>query len=368
MRIVDIIKKKRDGLKLNKEEIYYFVNAYVSVEIPSYQASALLMAIYFKGLDRDEILNLTLAIRDSGEKLDFSTVKGIRVDKHSTGGVGDKTSLIVMPIVASLGVKVAKMSGRGLGYTGGTVDKLESINGYKTQIDNGEFIKQVNDIGISIVGQSKNLAPADKMIYALRDVTATVDSIPLVASSIMGKKLVADDDVIVLDVKCGSGAFCKSKKDGLILANYMVEIGKMANKKVLAIITNMDKPLGNAIGNLLEVEEAVKVLNGNGPKDLTDLSIILASRILFLANFGSIAECEKMAINAIKDKSALNKFIELVKYQGGDESIILNNAFNKAKYNEKIYANASGYIKNVNTEEYGEACMMLGAGKHHLTA
>ena len=364
MRIVDIIKKKRDGLKLNKEEIDFFINNYVSGNILDYQASALLMAIYFKGLDSEETLNLTLAIKNSGEKLDFSSIKGIRADKHSTGGVGDKTSLIVMPIVASLGIKVAKMSGRGLGHTGGTVDKLESIEGYNTELSNKQFISQVNDIGIAIVGQSKNLAPADKMLYALRDVTATVESLPLVVSSIMGKKLVADDDIILLDVKCGSGAICKTKKDSISLATNMVEIGKMAGKKTLAIITDMDKPLGNAIGNLLEVEEAVNVLNGKGPKDLTKLSIVLASNILYLAGKGSIKDCELMVKNAIKNKTALNKFIELVKHQGGNYNMIANGSFPKAKYCENVYTTKSGYIASVNTEEYGLASVLLGAGRN----
>ncbi len=365
MRIVDIIKNKRNGIKLNKSEIDYFIKNYVNGNIPDYQASSLLMAIYFNGLDNEETANLTFAIRDSGEKLDFSKIKGVRVDKHSTGGVGDKTSLVVAPIVASLGVKVAKMSGRGLGHTGGTVDKLESITGYKTELSNEEFINQVNKIGIAIVGQSSSLAPADKKLYALRDVTATVESLPLVVSSIMGKKLAADDDVIVLDVKCGSGAICKTKKQSEKLASLMVDIGKRAGKKMLALITDMDKPLGSAIGNSLEVIEAIKTLKGEGPKDLTEISIILASNMLYLSGLGSLSECETMVKNSIKDGSAFNKLVELVKCQGGDANLILNpNTFEKAKYSFDVCAENDGYITKTNTEGYGIASLMLGAGRN----
>ncbi len=367
MRIVDIIKNKRNGLKLTKTEIDYFINNYVSGNIPDYQASSLLMAIYFNGLDSEETANLTFAIRDSGEKLDFSKINGVRVDKHSTGGVGDKTSLIVAPIVASLGVKVAKMSGRGLGYTGGTVDKLESIIGYRTELSNDEFINQVNEIGIAIVGQSANLAPADKKLYALRDVTATVESLPLVVSSIMGKKLAADDDVIVLDVKCGSGAICKTIEESEKLASLMVDIGKKAGKKMLALITDMDKPLGNAIGNSLEVIEAIKTLKGEGPQDLTEISIILASNMLYLSGVGTIKECEAMVKNSIKDGTAFNKFVELVKYQGGNVDLILNpNNFYKAKYSFEVFAEKDGYISKTDTEGYGMASLMLGAGRNSL--
>ena len=367
MRIVDIVKKKRNGDKLNKNEIDFFINGYINGEIYDYQASALLMAILLKGMNSEETTNLTFAIRDSGEKLDFSKIDGVRVDKHSTGGVGDKTSLIVAPIVASLGVKVAKMSGRGLGHTGGTVDKLESITGYKTELSNEEFIKQVNDIGISIVGQSANLAPADKKLYALRDVTGTVESLPLVVSSIMGKKLCADDDVIVLDVKCGSGAICKTVEESRELAFLMVDIGKKAGKKMLALITDMDKPLGYAIGNSLEVVEAIETLKGNGPKDLTEICVILASNMLYLAGKGTFKECETAVRKAISDGSALNKLVELVERQGGDKNLILNpNNFEKAKYKCEIYAESSGYITSIDTEGYGNASLMLGAGRNSL--
>ena len=283
MRLYDIIKKKRDGGKLSDEEIKFFINGCADGSIPDYQISALCMAIYFRGMDVDETTALTLAVRDSGDRLAFSKIKGIRADKHSTGGVGDKTSLIIAPIVASLGVKVAKMSGRGLGHTGGTVDKLESIPGFNTSLSTEEFERVVNDIGIAIVGQTASLAPADKKLYAIRDVTATVDSMPLIAASIMGKKLAADDDCIVLGVKTGSGSFMKTKEDSEKLARLMVDIGKRAGKKISALITDMDVPLGYAIGNSLEVEEAIETLKGNGPKDLTEVCYALASDMLYLA-------------------------------------------------------------------------------------
>ncbi len=364
MRMYDIIKKKRDGEKLSDEEIKWFVDGYTKGEIPDYQAAAMCMAVYFQGMDEEETTALTLAIRDSGDRLHFDNIKGVRVDKHSTGGVGDKTSLIVAPIVASLGIKVAKMSGRGLGHTGGTVDKLESITGYRTNIPTEEFEKIVNEIGIAIVGQSSELAPADKKLYALRDVTATVDSMPLIASSIMGKKLAADDDCIVLDVKTGSGSFMKTKEDSETLARLMVGIGKRAGKKMLALITNMDIPLGNAIGNSLEVKEAVATLNGKGPKDLTEVCLALASDMLYLAGKGNEKECRIMAENAIKDGSALEILKKMVKAQGGDASLIENTEnFPKAKVVKGVFAPKSGYISKVDTEGYGIASLILGAGR-----
>ncbi|MBR0443302.1 MAG: thymidine phosphorylase, partial [Clostridia bacterium] len=284
MRAYDIIKKKRDGEILSDDEIRAFIQGYVRDEIADYQAAAFCMAVYFQGMNAAETTALTLAVRDSGDRLDFSRIHGIRVDKHSTGGVGDKTSLVIAPIVASLGVKVAKMSGRGLGHTGGTVDKLEAISGFRTQLATEEFERIVNEVGIAIVGQSAELAPADKKLYALRDVTATVDSIPLIASSIMGKKLAADDDCIVLDVKTGSGAFMKTLDESRELAKLMVEIGKRAGKKMLALITNMDRPLGYAIGNTLEVIEAIETLRGGGPEDLRELCVALAANMLYLAD------------------------------------------------------------------------------------
>ena len=365
MRMYDIIKLKRDGHPLSKEQIDFFVKGYVLGDIPDYQVSALLMAIYFKGMNIEETTNLTLAIRDSGERLNFADIKGLRVDKHSTGGVGDKTSLVVAPIVASLGVKVAKMSGRGLGHTGGTIDKLEAIPGYKTDIPVEEFKNIVNKTGLSIVGQSAKLAPADKKLYALRDVTATVDSMPLIASSIMGKKLAADDDIIVLDVKTGNGSFMKTEKESEELASLMVEIGKKAGKKIMALITDMSSPLGNAIGNSLEVIEAIETLNGNGAKDFKKVCIMLASNMLYLAGKGSLKECEKLCEDAINSKKALTTFAEMVKLQGGDESFIYNpSKFEVAKYKRQVLSTKSGYITEVDTEGYGLASLMLGAGRN----
>lgn len=367
MRMYDIIKKKRDGQELSAEEIRWFVDGYSKGDIPDYQAAALCMAIYFKDMTIRETTDLTLAVRDSGEKLDFSAVNGIRVDKHSTGGVGDKTSFVVAPIVASLGIKVAKMSGRGLGHTGGTVDKLESIDGFKTTLSEEDFIKQVNEIGIAIIGQSKQLAPADKKLYALRDVTATVDSMPLIASSIMGKKLAADDDCIVLDVKTGSGSFMKSIEDSKKLASIMVDIGKRSGKKMTALITDMDRPLGNAIGNSLEVIEAIETLKGNGPKDLYDLSIALSANMIYLAGKGEYSRCEEMAKMSISDGTALAKLTEMVKAQGGNGDYIVNtDNFKKAGYTYSVLSENAGYIQSVNAEAYGLASLNLGAGRSKI--
>lgn len=365
MRMYDIIKNKRDGKTLTREEIYWFIDSYVKGEIPDYQVSALLMAIYFQGMDLEETAALTMAVRDSGDTLDFSDVNGLRVDKHSTGGVGDKTSLIVAPIVATLGVKVAKMSGRGLGHTGGTIDKLESIPGLKTDIEKDEFIKIVNEVGIAIVGQSAELAPADKLLYALRDVTATVESKPLIVSSIMGKKLAADDDCIVLDVKTGSGSFMKTLEDSKELAQMMVDIGKKAGKRMLALITDMDRPLGNNIGNSLEVIEAIDVLNGKGPQDLTEICIALAANMLYLAEKGNYEFCESEVKRVIKDGSALETLAKMVKAQGGDNSVIYNpELFKKATYSYNVVADKEGYIHSVDTEGYGTAALILGAGRN----
>lgn len=365
MRMYDIIRKKRDGGELTTEEIKFFIEGYVDGSIPDYQASALLMAIFFKGMSNRETADLTFAVRDSGQRLDFSSINGIRVDKHSTGGVGDKTSLVVAPLVASLGVKVAKMSGRGLGHTGGTIDKLEAIPGFQTDLSEEEFLKNVNEIGVCIVGQNRDLAPADKKLYALRDVTATVDSLPLIVSSIMGKKLAADDDCIVLDVKAGSGAFAKTVEDSKRLASVMVDIGKRAGKKMLALITDMDRPLGNAIGNTLEVKEAIDTLNGHGPEDFTEICMVLASNMLYLAGKGSIEECESMVKRAIEDGSALETFKKMVVAQGGDVECISNpDKFEKAPYSLDVKAERSGYIVRVDTEGYGIASLLLGAGRN----
>lgn len=364
MRMYDIIKNKRDGGKLSKEEIEFFVKGYTAGEIPDYQASALCMAIYFRGMDDEETTNLTLAIAASGDKVDLSGINGVKVDKHSTGGVGDKTSLIIAPIVASYGVKVAKMSGRGLGHTGGTIDKLEAIDGYQTSIDKKEFFRIVNEVGVSIIGQSGNLAPADKKLYALRDVTATVDSLPLIVSSIMGKKLAAGADCILLDVKTGSGGFMKTLEDSTKLAKSMVEIGHLAGKKVIALITDMDVPLGKAIGNSLEVIEAVETLKGEGPEDLTEICIDIAANMLYMAGKGTVKECEALAKKAIADGSALQTLVKMVHAQGGNEKLLLDTSlFKKAAYDYEVKAPKTGYIEHVDTESYGMASLALGAGR-----
>ena len=364
MRMYDIIKNKRDGGKLSKEEIDFFVKGYTAGEIPDYQASALCMAIYFRGMDDEETTNLTLAIAASGDKVDLSGINGVKVDKHSTGGVGDKTSLINAPIVASYGVKVAKMSGRGLGHTGGTIDKLEAIDGYQTSIDKKEFFRIVNEVGVSIIGQSGNLAPADKKLYALRDVTATVDSLPLIVSSIMGKKLAAGADCILLDVKTGSGGLMKTLEDSTKLAKSMVEIGHLAGKKVIALITDMDVPLGKAIGNSLEVIEAVETLKGEGPEDLTEICIDIAANMLYMAGKGTVKECEALAKKAIADGSALQTLVKMVHAQGGNEKLLLDTSlFKKAAYDYEVKAPKTGYIEHVDTESYGMASLALGAGR-----
>ena len=367
MRMFDIIRKKRDGLALSEQEIQWFVNNYVKGEIPDYQASALCMAIYFRGMSIEETTALTFAIRDSGDKLKFNNINGLRVDKHSTGGVGDKTSLVVTPIVATLGVKVAKMSGRGLGHTGGTVDKLEAIPGFKTDLPTEEFEEIVNRVGIAIVGQNATLAPADKLLYALRDVTATVDSLPLIVSSIMSKKLAADDDCVVLDVKTGSGSFMKTKEQSRELAEWMVAIGKAAGKRMRALITDMDRPLGYAIGNSLEVIEAIDTLKGKGPEDLTELSIALASHMLVISDRGNYEECERNVRRVIESGEALMTFANMVEAQGGNKEWILNpEPFPVATHSMEVKAETSGYITGVDTEGYGTASLLLGAGRNTM--
>jgi len=361
----DIIKKKRDGGVLSEQEIRFFVEGYTKGEIPDYQASALCMAIYYKGMDMNETSALTLAIKDSGETLDFSEIDGVRVDKHSTGGVGDKTSLVIGPVVAACGVKVAKISGRGLGHTGGTVDKLESVEGVRTDLSKQEFIDQVNRIGLALIGQSEGIAPADKKLYALRDVTATVDSRPLIVSSIMGKKLAAGDDCIVLDVKCGSGSFNKTIEDGEKLASEMVEIGKRAGKKMMAVLTDMDEPLGRAIGNSLEVIEAVDTLKGRGPEDFTELCMTLSADMLMLAGRGSYEDCLALAKEQISSGRALELLAEMIKSQGGDPEWIYNTErFPKAEHCREIKAPADGWIYRVDAERYGIASLQLGAGRN----
>ena len=365
MRAYDIIKKKRDGYTLTEAEIREFIGGYVAGEIPDYQAAALCMAIWFRGMNAAETAALTMAIRDSGDTLHFENIRGLRVDKHSTGGVGDKTSLVVAPVVASLGVKVAKMSGRGLGHTGGTVDKLEAIEGFRTDLTTAEFEAIVNRVGIAIVGQSADLAPADKLLYALRDVTATVDSLPLIASSIMGKKLAADDDCILLDVKTGSGAFMKTEADSRALAEAMVDIGKRAGKRTRALITDMDSPLGRAIGNSLEVIEAIETLNGRGPADFTELCVALATHMLVISDRGTEAECEAEVRRVMTDGTALCAFADMVEAQGGDPNWIHQpERFPVAPYNRVVLAPADGFITAVDCEGYGTAALLLGAGRN----
>ena len=364
MNVYEIIDRKKRGLELNQTEIEYLINGYVNNEIPDYQISAWLMAVYFQGMTDRELLALTNCMTKSGEIVDLSSIMGVKVDKHSTGGVGDKVTLVVAPIVAACGGKVAKMSGRGLGFTGGTIDKLEAIPGLKTALAEEEFFNMVNEIGLAVMGQSADIAPADKKLYALRDVTATVDSIPLIASSIMSKKLAAGSDKIVLDVTVGSGAFMKDKENAVQLAEKMVAIGNGAGKKTVAILTNMDVPLGKMVGNNLEVVEAIETLKGRGPEDLLAVVVEIASTMLYLAQIGTKEECMKKVKRVIADGSALEKLKLMVERQGGDGSYIENpDQFEKAIYQHEIIANNSGYIGKMNTEECGKAAVLLGAGR-----
>lgn len=364
MRMYDVIQKKRDGNELSKEEISYLIQGYVDGSIPDYQMAAFLMAVYYKGMTENETHLMTMEVARSGDMVDLSAIEGIKVDKHSTGGVGDKTTLIVAPIAAACGVKVAKMSGRGLGHTGGTVDKLESIPGYQTTLSREDFFKVVNETGLSVIGQSGNLAPADKKMYALRDVTATVDSIPLIAVSIMSKKLAAGSDCILLDVKTGSGAFMKTLEDSIALAAEMVNIGENAGRKTMALITDMDTPLGEAIGNSLEVKEAVATLKGNGPDDLTEVCLHLAANMMVLAGLGSAQECMDKAKTAIEDGSALQKLIDMVEAQGGNGDVIHDTTlFEEAKCSYEVLAKEDGVIQAMDTEKCGIASVMLGAGR-----
>lgn len=364
MRMYDIIAKKRDGNELSEAEISYLIKGYVDGSIPDYQMSAFLMAVYFNGMTEHETHYMTNEVAHSGDMVDLSPIDGIKVDKHSTGGVGDKTTLIVAPIVAACGVKVAKMSGRGLGHTGGTVDKLESIPGYKTTLSREEFFKVVNETGLSVIGQSGNLAPADKKMYALRDVTATVDNIPLIAVSIMSKKLAAGSDCILLDVKTGSGAFMKTLEDSFALASEMVKIGENAGRRTMALITDMDTPLGEAIGNSLEVIEAVATLNGNGPEDLTKVCLQLAANMLVLAGLGTEEECLLKARQVIEDGSALKRLAAMVEAQGGNSRVIYDTeCFEKAPFSYEVLAKEEGIIRSMDTEKCGIASMLLGAGR-----
>lgn len=368
MRMVDLIEKKRDGYKLDKEEIEFIISGYTKGDIPDYQVSAFLMAVYLKGMDDEEATNMAISMLNSGDKLDLSMIDGVKVDKHSTGGVGDKTSLVLAPLVASFGVNFAKMSGRGLGHTGGTLDKLESIEGFNIAVSPKDFIKQVQKINIAIVGQTGNLTPADKKLYALRDVTGTVSSIPLIASSIMSKKLASGANAICLDVKVGSGAFMKNLDDARHLARLMVQIGKNCGRNMTALLTNMEEPLGLAVGNALEVKEAIATLNGNGPKDLLDLCLEIGSYLLIDAKkFVTKEEAKAAMLENIKNKKALNKLIDLVVAQGGNKEYITNpELFAKAKEVVEVKSKVEGYISHIDALGIGHAAMILGAGRETL--
>lgn len=365
MRMVDLIEKKRDGNELSKEEIEYIVTNYTNGKIPDYQVSALLMAIFYQDMTNEEITNLTLAIANSGDVIDLSSLEGIKVDKHSTGGVGDTTTLILAPLVASVGVTVAKMSGRGLGYTGGTLDKLEAIPGLQIELSDEAFVRIVNESKVAVIGQSGNLAPADKKLYALRDVTATVDSLPLIASSIMSKKIAAGADAIVLDVTTGDGAFMKNIEDARRLAKTMTSIGKLANRETVAVISDMSEPLGEAIGNSLEVVEAIETLQGNGPEDLVEMCYALGSQMVVLAGKAkTIDEARTLLQEALESGKALAKFKEMIQNQGGDPTIVEKpERILTARYTMELPAKQSGVVSKIVANELGIAAMMLGAGR-----
>ncbi|KGP72173.1 pyrimidine-nucleoside phosphorylase [Pontibacillus yanchengensis] len=365
MRMYDIIAKKRDGYALTKEEIDFFVEGYTNGEVPDYQASALCMAIFFQDMNDEERANITTAMVNSGDTIDLSPIEGIKVDKHSTGGVGDTTTLILGPLVASLDVPVAKMSGRGLGHTGGTIDKLEAVPGFHVEIDKSQFIDLVNSNKLSVIGQTGNLTPADKKLYGLRDVTATVNSIPLIASSIMSKKIAAGADAIVLDVKTGAGAFMKSLEDSKALAEAMVRIGNHVGRNTMAVISDMNQPLGRAIGNALEVEEAIETLKGNGPEDLTELCLTLGSQMVVLAGKAdTLDEARQKLEENMKNGKALEKFGTFLKSQGGDERVVEDpSVMPKASKQFELNAKKSGYVSDIVADELGTAAMMLGAGR-----
>ncbi|OBR97132.1 pyrimidine-nucleoside phosphorylase [Clostridium ragsdalei P11] len=365
MRMVDIIEKKREGGELTTEEIKFFIEGYTKGSIPDYQASALAMAIYFQDMTDRERADLTMAMVHSGETIDLSAIDGVKVDKHSTGGVGDTTTLVLAPMVASLGVPVAKMSGRGLGHTGGTIDKLESVKGFHVELTKEQFIDFVNNSKVAVMGQTGNLTPADKKLYALRDVTGTVNSIPLIASSIMSKKIAAGADAIVLDVKTGAGAFMKTEEDSEKLAHAMVKIGNNVGRKTMAIISDMSQPLGFAIGNALEVKEAIDTLRGEGPEDLTELVLTLGSQMVVLGKKAkTLEEAREKLLEAIKNGKALEKFKEFLKNQGGDPSVVDNpEKLPQAKYKIPVPAKESGYVSNMVADQIGIAAMLLGAGR-----
>lgn len=365
MRMVDIIEKKRDGQTLTKEEIEFFIEGYTNGDIPDYQASSLAMAIFFQDMNEEERAALTMAMVNSGDVIDLSKINGIKVDKHSTGGVGDTTTLVLAPLVAAVGVPVAKMSGRGLGHTGGTIDKLESIDGFHVEISEADFIKLVNEDQVAVIGQTGNLTPADKKLYALRDVTGTVNSIPLIASSIMSKKIAAGADAIVLDVKTGNGAFMKTLEDAEALAHAMVSIGNNVGRNTMAIISDMSQPLGRAIGNALELKEAIDTLNGQGPKDLTELVLTLGSQMVVLAERANTLEEARQLLNeAIENGSALDKFKTFLENQGGDASVVDSpELLPTAEYQIDYKAKSSGVVSELIANEIGVASMMLGAGR-----
>ena len=365
MRIVDLIAKKQHGKTLTTEEINYMIEGFTTGEIPDYQMSAMAMAIYFQGMDDHERSDLTMSMVNSGEKIDLSDIHGVKVDKHSTGGVGDTTTLVLAPLVASLGVPIAKMSGRGLGHTGGTIDKLEAIPGFTVELTQEKFIELVNKNKVALVGQSGNLTPADKKLYALRDVTGTVESIPLIASSIMSKKIAAGADAIVLDVKIGAGAFMKTEDDARELAHAMVKIGNLVGRQTMAVISDMSQPLGLAIGNALEIKEAIDTLKGNGPADLVELCLTLGSQMVHLAGIGNnLAEARLLLEENLNNGKALEKFKEFVASQGGDASVIDHpERLPQAAYQSEVLATRDGVVSQINADEIGIAAMMLGAGR-----
>lgn len=365
MRAYDIIYKKREGEKLSPEEIRYLIDGYTKGEIPDYQLSAWAMAVYFQGMDAEETAELTMAMAESGDRIDLSEIKGIKVDKHSTGGVGDTTTLVLAPLVSSAGVPVAKMSGRGLGHTGGTIDKLESIPGFKTDLEKEDFINNVNQIGVAVVGQTGNLTPADKKLYALRDVTATIDSIPLIASSIMSKKIAGGADGIVLDVKTGDGAFMKELEKSKELARAMVDIGQQLGRKTIAVITDMDEPLGFAVGNALEVKEAISTLKDEGPADLRELCLTLGANMLVIAEKArSFEDGYRLLEKNLKSGKALEQFRKLIKAQGGDEKVVDDfDILPSARYVVKVKSERAGFINKISTREVGLTAMAIGAGR-----
>ncbi len=365
MRMVDIIAKKRDGYELTTEEIQFLVQGYTDGSIPDYQMSAWAMAVLFRGMTPRETADLTMAMAGSGEQLDLSGLPGIKVDKHSTGGVGDKTTLVVAPLVAAAGIPVAKMSGRGLGYSGGTIDKLESFAGFQVERTREQFLQQVRDIGVSVIGQSGNLTPADKKLYALRDVTATVEAVPLIASSIMSKKIAAGADAILLDVKVGKGAFMKTQEEAETLARTMVAIGSQVGRKTVAVISDMNQPLGRAIGNALEVKEAIETLAGNGPEDLTELAVTIGAHMLVLGGMvNDVSQGRAKLEEIIRSGKAVEKLAQMIKAQGGDEQDVYDpSRLPQAKIIHQLTAKQSGYVSGIDAEMVGHASVVLGAGR-----